>query len=247
MFKNKVIVIAGATGTVGSGAVRAFLNEGAHVVGISRSAEKLEELKKRLSIKSGESFYSLAGDFNNDTEAAKTKKALMGVLKGKPIDHVISTIGFVTMATAPTKTDSSLVRDALDNGFFNIVLMAKYILPELKNNEGSSYTIVSGGLAHGLPGFIPNVENLWLATVKNAAVNSLTHGLNAETINDKVRVNTLCIHFSVAPIGGATNKLGAPADNDTLALAPAFLEVAKGSVKGEVICLNVWEDVKKSR
>lgn len=247
MFKNKVIVIAGATGTVGSGAVRAFLNEGAHVVGISRSAEKLEELKKRLSIKSDEPFYSVAGDFNNDTEAAKTKKALIAVLNGKPIDHVVSSIGFVTLATAPTKTDSSLVRDAFDHGFFNIVLMAKYMLPELKNQAGSSYTIVSGGLAHGLPGFIPNVENLWLATVKNAAVNSLTHGLNAETINDKVRVNTFCIHFGVAPIGGKTNQMGMPADNDTLALAPAFLEVAKGTVKGEVICLDKWEDVKKSR
>ena len=52
MFKNKVIVIAGATGTVGSGIVRAYLNEGAQVVGISRSAQKLEELRETISINS---------------------------------------------------------------------------------------------------------------------------------------------------------------------------------------------------
>ncbi len=247
MFINKVIVIAGATGTVGSGAVRAFLNEGAHVVGISRSAKKLEALKNTLSIRPDEPFYSIAGDFNNDAEAAKTTKAVKTALKGKPIDHVISTIGFVTLAAAPTKTDSSLVRDAFDHGFFNTVLLAKYLLPELKNQEGSSYTIVSGGLAHGLPGFIPNAENLWLATAKNATVNSFTYGLNAETINDKVRVNTICIHFGVAPVGGNANQMGMPADKDTLALAPAFLEVANGTAKGEVICLNTWDDVNKSR
>jgi NAD(P)-dependent dehydrogenase (short-subunit alcohol dehydrogenase family) len=247
MFKNKVIVIAGATGTVGSGAVRAFLNEGAHVVGISRSAEKLENLRKTISIKPDEPFYSIAGDFNSDAESAKTVEAVKTILKGKPIDHVISIIGFVTLATAPTQTDSSLVRSAFDNGFFNTVLMAKYFLPDLKNQEGSSYTMVSGGLAHGLPGFIPNAENLWLATAKNAAVNSFTYGLNAETINDKVRVNTICIHFGVAPVGGSSNQMGMPVDKDTLSLAPAFLEVAKGTVKGEVICLNTWDDVNNSR
>jgi NAD(P)-dependent dehydrogenase (short-subunit alcohol dehydrogenase family) len=247
MFKNKVIVIAGATGTVGSGAVRAFLDQGAQVVGISRSFEKLEELKKTLPIKNGEPFYSVVGDFNTESEASKTKNAVLDVLKGKPIDHVISSIGFITMASAPTKTDLTLVKQAFDHGYFNNFLMAKYFLPELKNQDGSSYTMVSGGLAHGLPGFIPNVENLWLATAKNAALNSLTYGLNAETMNDKVRVNTICIHFGVAPVGGNSNQMGMPADHDTLALAPAFLEVAKGQIKGQVICLDSWDDVLKSR
>lgn len=247
MFKNKVIVIAGATGTVGSGIVRAFLNEGAQVVGISRNAQNLDELKKTISLKPDEPFYAVVGDFTNDAEAAKTKQDVSAILKGKSIDHIVSSVGFVTYASAPTKTDSQMVRDAFDNGFFNSVLMAKYFLPELKNQEGSSYTMISGGLAHGLPGFIPNAENLWLATAKNAAVNSLTYGLNAETINDKVRVNTICIHFGIAPIGGTTNKMGMQADQDTLALAPAFLEVAKGTVKGEVICLDTWDDVNKSR
>ncbi len=247
MFGNKVIVVGGATGTVGSGIVRAFLNEGALVVGISRSEKKLEELKKTILVKPGEPFYTVAGDFNNEAEALKTKEAVVKVLNGKPIDHIVSSIGFVTLATAPTKTETSLVDDAFEHGFFNTVLMAKVFLPLLKQQEGSSYTMVSGGLAHGLPGFVPNVENLWLASVKNAAVNSLTFGLNAETINDKVRVNTICIHFGVAPVGHTANQMGMPAEFDTLALAPAFLEVAKGSVRGEVICLHTWEDVKKSR
>ncbi|MBK8847489.1 MAG: SDR family oxidoreductase [Bacteroidetes bacterium] len=166
MFKNKVIVIAGATGTVGSGIVRAFLNEGAQVVGISRNAQNLDELKKTISLKPDEPFYAVVGDFTNDAEAAKTKQDVSAILKGKSIDHIVSSVGFVTYATAPTKTDSQMVRDAFDNGFFNTVLMAKYFLPELKNQEGSSYTMISGGLAHGLPGFIPNAENLWLATAK---------------------------------------------------------------------------------
>lgn len=247
MFKNKVVVIGGATGTVGSGVVRAYLNEGAMVVGISRSAEKLEALKNTISIKADENFHSVIGDFNNEAEAEKTKQSVLIALNGKKIDHVVCSIGFITLAGAPSVTPLSVAKEAFDNGFFNSFLMAKVFLPEIKNQEGSSFTMVSGGLAHGLPPFIPNTENLWLAATKNAAVNSLTYGLDAETRNDKTRVNTLCIHFGIAQIGGNKNQMGMPADKDTLSLAPAFLKVANGKVRGEVICLNTWDDVNKSR
>ena len=58
-----------------------------------------------------------------------------------------------------------------------------------------------------------------------------------------VRVNTLCIHFGIAPIGGKQNQFGLPAERDTLGLAPAFLAIARGKQKGQVLCLNSWADV----
>lgn len=152
-------------------------------------------------------------------------------------------MGFVVVAKAPTATSSEVAHIALEDGFFNTWLVAKAFLPALKPREGASFTMVSGGLAHGL-GF-PGAESLWLATAKNAIVNALTHGLAAETMNDKVRVNTLCIHFGVAPVGGTKNQLGMDAEHDTLHLAPAFLAVADGKSRGQVICLHSWADVAK--
>ena len=125
---------------------------------------------------------------------------------------------------------------ALADGLYNSFLAAKVFLPSLKSREGSSYTIVSGGLAHMPPPF----AGLWLATVKNAAVNALGNSLASETAKDAVRVNTMCIHFGVAPIGGSKNQFGMPAESDTLRLGPAFLAVARGTQKGQIICLDSW-------
>ena len=60
--------------------------------------------------------------------------------------------------------------------------------------------------------------------------------------NDKVRVNTVCIHISIAQIGGDKNQFGFPA-TDTRKLAPIYLAVAKGTAKGKVICV---QDIEKT-
>ena len=74
---------------------------------------------------------------------------------------------------------------------------------------------------------------------------SLTYALAAETSNNKVRVNTICIHFGVAPVGGTQNQFGMPSEGDTLRLAPAFLGLARGTQKGQVLCLSSWADAER--
>lgn len=243
-LQGKTIVIAGATGVVGSGVVRHALDAGATVVGISRSADKLGQLRSTIGIGPSEPFREVIGDFNSEDAAGKAKEAVAAALRGAAIDHVVSNVGFVVVDKAPTATSLDVARRALDDGFFNNWLVAKAFLPALKSRDGASFTMVSGGLAHGLPPF-PGAETMWLATSKNAIVNALTHGLAAETKSDKVRVNTICIHFGVAPVGGKKNQLGMDAEHDTLHLAPAFLALAEGTTRGQVVCLNTWADVAK--
>jgi NAD(P)-dependent dehydrogenase (short-subunit alcohol dehydrogenase family) len=240
-FENRIVVVIGASGVVGSGVVRKYLDAGATVVGVSRSASKLEQLKQQMKIQGSEPFVPVVGDFKDEASAAEAKKAVGAALKGRPIDHVVSVQGFVAFAKAPTSTPPEELKAALDDGLFNNLLAAKAFLPDLKDREGSTFTLVSGGLAHMPP---PNVS-LWLGTVKNAALNALTHALAAETANDKVRLNTLCIHFGIAPVGGDKNQFGMTTEGDTLRLAPAFLGVARGTQKGQLLCLGSFADADK--
>ncbi len=244
-LKNNVVVIAGATGDVGSGATRAFLNAGATVLGISRSHAKLDALRAELGIGASDRFIGVEGDFRDDADAVRSRDAVREALGDRAIDHVVSGVGFITFAQAATVTPIGLVRQSLEDGLFNTIHVAQAFLPELKKRPGSSYTMVSGGLAHGLPPFVPNVQNMWLAALKNGAVNALTHGLAAESLQDEVRVNTLCIHFGVARIGKNTNHFGMATEKDTLALGAAFVGVAHGQQRGEVICLGTWDDVTR--
>lgn len=233
------MVVAGATGTVGSGVVRSFLDAGATVVGISRSAEKLDLLKKALAIRPADPFLGVDGEFYSEPAAEATKALVLRSLGGRSIDHVISTIGFVHAAPPATETPLATVHKALEDGLYNTFLCAKVFLPLIKATPGASFTMTSGGLAH----FAPPNPSLWLGTLKNAAVNALTFGLASETANSEVRVNTACIHFSVGALGSKQNQLGMPATNDTLKLGPGFVALAKGTTRGKVICLHDWKDV----
>lgn len=237
-FQGKTIVVVGATGVVGSGISRAFLDAGAFVVGVSRSAEKLEELKKTLKLRAEDGFATAVGDFKDDSTAALAMAAIDKALAGRSIDHVVSAQGFVKFGPPATQTTAHQLQEALDDGLFVNFHAAKALLPGIKQRP-ASFTMVSGGLAHAPP---PDAA-MWMGTLKNAAVNAFTFGLAAETVRDHVRVNTVCIHFGVAPIGGKQNQFGLPAERDTLGLAPAFLAIARGKQKGQVLCLTSWADV----
>lgn len=240
-IEHQTVVILGATGVVGSGVVRAYLNQGATVVGVSRSADKLNQLKQQLDIKDSEPFLGVVGDFTDEPTAESTQHAVATALAGKPIDHVVSILGFVNYSKAPTEAPLSDLKGALADGLYNTFLASKVFLPQIKERDGATYTLVSGGLAH----MQPPMPALWLATVKNAALNALTLALAGETANSKVRVNTLCIHFGVAPVGGNKNQFGMPAESDTLRLGPAFVGLTRGTQKGQVICLSSFADGDK--
>jgi len=47
-FKDKVVIVTGATGGIGSKAVEAFLKEGASVIASDLDAEKLNDLDREL-------------------------------------------------------------------------------------------------------------------------------------------------------------------------------------------------------
>lgn len=237
-FQGKTVVVIGATGVVGSGVVRSFLHHGAFVVGVSRSAEKLNELKTTLKLNPNDAFATAVGDFKDEATSARALAAIDAALAGRAIDHIVSTQGFVKLGPPPTQSTAKQLAEALDDGLLVNFHAAKALLPGIKQRP-ASFTLVSGGLAH----IAPPDPAMWMGTVKNAAVNAFTLGLAAETARDLVRVNTVCIHFGVAPLGGKLNQFGQAAERDSLGLAPAFLAIARGKQKGQVVCLSSWADV----
>ena len=239
MFAGKTVVVLGASGVVGTGIVRRFLDSGATVVAVSRSAANLDKLKERIAVAGHEPFHAVVGDFDTDDAARAAFDAISVKIGGAAIDHVITSQGFPNMTRAASITPVAELQTVLEAGLYNTLRAAQVFLPGLKAREGASFTLVSGGLAH-VP---PPMPGLWLGTVKNAAVNALSLALAAETAKDAVRVNTVCIHFGVAPPGESKNQFGMPA-KDTMSLAPAFLSIARGMQKGKVLCLASLQDVE---
>jgi NAD(P)-dependent dehydrogenase (short-subunit alcohol dehydrogenase family) len=235
---GQTVVVGGATGVVGSGAVRAFLDAAATVVGVSRSAQRLEELQAGLP--AGADFRGVVGDPVDDDAVLRLRADVEAALGGAPVDHAVSALGFVTMADPPSVTPLGVARQAMQDGLYPNIGFAQALLPLQAGGTGPSFTLVSGGFAHGVP---PEAPQLWLGTVKNAAVSALTSGLAAEQGPHGVQVTTACVHVGVAPAGGSSTQLGFPAAHDTLALGPVFPALATHPRHGQVVCLTDWDTV----
>jgi NAD(P)-dependent dehydrogenase (short-subunit alcohol dehydrogenase family) len=153
------------------------------------------------------------------------------------LDIVVS-VGFVySPPGAVTQSSLADLHKALDEGLPQLFLIAREFLPAIKNREGSTFTLVSGGFAYACP-----APNYWTGTLKNAALNALTLGLVSELKDDKVRLNNLCIGVGVAPLDGDKNQFGWPSLN-TKEVGKLFVSIVKGAKRGEIINVQKNEQV----
>ena len=152
-FMNKTVAVIGATGVVGSGIVRRYMDVGATVICVSRRQENLTKLRAELAPDGGKSLVEVVADFNDEEAAQEAGRAVVRALKGDSLNHVVCVQGFVESSGAPSETPVLEVSCALQDGLYNNFLAAKTFLPVLKDRDGSSLTLVSGGLAHEPPSF----------------------------------------------------------------------------------------------
>jgi hypothetical protein len=102
---------------------------------------------------------------------------------GGVFDHVICCLAGGTLSqTQPTQTPVHKVETIFSEEFYPSYRVAAALLPPIKDREGASFTIVSGGLAHGV--LFPAA---WTATMKNSLMNTFALTLAAETRDCAVR------------------------------------------------------------
>lgn len=146
-----------------------------------------------------------------------------------------------SLLPGPTTTPKEQALGALDDGFVPNFLAAKVLLPSLKD-RASSFTLLSGAYAYQTP-----APNIWLATLKNAALNALGNGLFAEFKDNAVRINVFCLGFAVATLGQTVTALGYPG-TDSEKLGPFFTTLALSQQKSKIIdAYSLEEALQKAK
>jgi len=242
-LSGKVGVILGVTGIVGSGVAYNYLKEGATVVGVGRDKTKLAEVAKKFGDLSKHFIPVVFGDYHDEKAATALRDAVHKALpKDKQIDHVVSSIGFVYGSESPSKGGVKDLKAAFEEGLYPNVVAVQAFLPELKQRDGSTFSFVSGGLAHFSA---PEYLNAWTGSLKGAALNALFNTVTAEVAKDggKTRVGNYCIHYGVAYSGSDKNQWGMPGiDNNVF--GAAFTAFATGSAKGRHVCYEKHDAIK---
>lgn len=144
-FKNKVVVVTGASSGIGEALARRFSALGAHVVAGARSVDKLEAVVDSLPTPS----LAVGCDVSREEDCRRLIRA--GVEAFGRIDVLVNNAG-ISMRALFDEVDLDVLRRLMDTNFWGCAYCTKYALPYIQQSKGSIVGISSVAGFHGLPG-----------------------------------------------------------------------------------------------
>ena len=147
-FKDKVMVITGASSGIGLASARLFASYGARLTLAARSIDKLKTLASEIS-----SDPSKVLCIKTDVSIEEDCKNLIEstVKHFGRIDFLINNAG-ISMRASFSKVDLNVIRRLMDVNFWGTVCCTKYALPYLLESKGSVTGVISVAGYAGLPG-----------------------------------------------------------------------------------------------
>jgi NAD(P)-dependent dehydrogenase (short-subunit alcohol dehydrogenase family) len=173
MLAEKTVLITGATGGLGTAVTRAFLDAGALVVGVSRSAP-------RGDAGGEERFRAVAGEVTSLEGARKVFDAV-----GGPVDVVVHLVGGFAMGDPVEAVDAAALDKMLDMNLRSAWSVFAAALPGMKE-RGSGRLLAIGSKAAVEPGALTSAYNVskaaLVALVRSIAVENKKTGVTANIV-----------------------------------------------------------------
>jgi len=148
LFRDKVVIVTGASSGIGEAIAREFARNGSKVVLAARSEEKLLELVKEIRANSFEATF-VKTDVSNEEDCKRLIEKT--VEKYGTINILINNAG-LSMRASFLDVDLKVLHRLMDVNFWGTVYCTKYALPYLIEQKGSLVGVSSVAGFHGLPG-----------------------------------------------------------------------------------------------
>lgn len=145
-FKDKVVVVTGASSGIGLAVCREFAKNKARLVLAARSEEKMAEIAGELASQA-EVIY-VRTDVSVEDDCRKLMEAAVSHF-GR-IDILVNNAG-ISMRALFKDLDLDVIRKLMDVNFWGTVYCTKYALPHLLESKGSVVGVISTAGYKGLP------------------------------------------------------------------------------------------------
>lgn len=189
-FKNKVVVITGASSGIGKACAEEFAKRGAHLVLAARQYVTLCEITADLESRYHIRAVAVQADVSQEQDCETLiKQALVTFDK---IDVLVNNAG-LSMRALFNDLDLSVLKNLMDVNFWGTVYCTKYALPEILKTKGSIIGVSSIAGYRGLPGRTGY-------SASKFAMNGFMEALRTELLKTGVHVMVACPGFTASNI-----------------------------------------------
>ena len=148
-FKDKVVLITGASSGIGRAAAIKFAKRGATIILVSRNNEKLEQVNEELK-KFNTSTLVCECDISDKSQVEKISKIILE--RYDSVDILVNNAGFAIYGSVSELTIEEIESQMATN-YLGMVYCTKNFLPSMiKKNSGHIVNVASVAGSFGLPG-----------------------------------------------------------------------------------------------
>lgn len=178
---GKVAIVTGATGGIGEATARRFLDEGASVMLVGRSAEKLKETRARLAVDNG--LAAFVADATDEAAAAAAVAATIEAFGG--VDILLANAGIEGNFAPIENLTTAEFENVLRTNVIGVWLSMKYCVEPIKKRGGGSMIALSSVAGRiGSPTMAPYIasKHAVYGLVKTAALELAPFGIRVNAI-----------------------------------------------------------------
>lgn len=148
IFKDKVVIVTGASSGIGEAIAREFAKNGSKVVLAARSEDLLKKITGEMSLLNYDVTF-VRTDVTSESDCRNLIEKTVD--KYGTVDILVNNAG-ISMRAVFTTVDLDVLRRLMDVNFWGTVYCTKYALPYLLQQKGSLIGVSSIAGFHGLPG-----------------------------------------------------------------------------------------------
>lgn len=189
-FKNKVVVITGASSGIGKALAFELAQRGANLVLGARQYVTLCEITAEIESLYAVKALAVQADVSKEEDCEMLIK--QAVLTFGKVDVLINNAG-LSMRALFNDVDLSVLKNLMDVNFWGTVYCTKYALPEILKTQGSIVGVSSIAGYRGLPGRTGYSSSKF-------AMNGFMESLRTELLKTGVHVMVACPGFTSSNI-----------------------------------------------
>jgi NAD(P)-dependent dehydrogenase (short-subunit alcohol dehydrogenase family) len=181
-FKDKTVLISGASRGLGLELARAFARAGANLVLLARNREKLAEAVRELE-RAGARVSALACDVTKEDQVRAHVASVIGELG--TIDVLVNNAGIIQVGPSEHMKVEDYA-EAMDVHFWGPLYLMQAVIPHMKRRgHGRIVNIASIAGKVAVPHLLPYVASKF-------ALVGLSEGMRTELAKDGISVTTVC-------------------------------------------------------